>query len=331
MAKNLPGLKRGFHWDSDNQDLGIYVNGVQVQSYSERAGRIYYVNNITGSSSSDGRSWGAAFDQVETAISASETYRQLGGGAPSVTTNDYVRNTIVVQGTGTAYTAVTSIPNYTNLIGLGADPRGNGSGIAQIDAAGVADCISIGSAGCRGLHMVNIQCDASAAGSFVGLDAEKLFRSKIEDCTFTNQGVSGIRINVGGGVTMRNVVCSNDTYAQITGLTLGTGATNNGHKIVDCEFFGDTNGVSFSSVAGKQTVFKNCYAYGGTYGFLDTSSSDVGFQPQYIDCYGNGQAGSSINSSGFKVSNNYTRHLTNCIENASGTVFNIPDISNTNA
>ena len=94
MAKNTPGLKRGFHWDPASQDLGIYVNGVQVQSYSERAGRVYYVNNITGSSTNDGRSWGAPFDQPSTAITASETYRQLGGGAPDVSTNDYVRNTI---------------------------------------------------------------------------------------------------------------------------------------------------------------------------------------------------------------------------------------------
>ena len=307
----------------------IFEPGAIISGFpGQGEGRTYYVNNITGSSTADGLSWNSAVDQPSTAITLSETYRQLGSGAPSVTTNDYIQNTIIVQGTGTAYTAVSTLPSYTRIVGLGADPRGNGAGIAQIDGAGTADAMA-GSA--RGLELYNIQCDQSGAGSVIGLDCVVLFRSRIEDCAFTNQGTSGIRIVSGGGVTIRNVTCSNDTVAQITGLTLGNGATNNSHKIVDCEFFGDTNGVSFSSVAGKQTVFKNCYAYGGTYGFLDTSSSDVGFQPQYIDCYGNGQAGSSINSSGFKVSNNYTRHLTNCIENASGTVFNIPDISNTNA
>lgn len=307
----------------------IFAPGAIISGFpGQGEGRTYYVNNITGSSTADGLSWNSAVDQPSTAITLSETYRQLGSGAPSVTTNDYIQNTIIVQGTGTAYTAVSTLPSYTRIVGLGADPRGNGAGIAQIDGAGTADAMA-GSA--RGLELYNIQCDQSGAGSVIGLDCVVLFRSRIEDCAFTNQGTSGIRIVSGGGVTIKNVTCSNDTVAQITGLTLGNGATNNSHKIVDCEFFGDTNGVSFSSVAGKQTVFKNCYAYGGTYGFLDTSSSDVGHQPMYIDCYGNGQAGSSINSSGFKVSNNYTRHLTNCIENASGTVFNIPDISNTNA
>ncbi len=288
-------------------------------------GRTYFVNNITGSSNAGGTTWDTAMDEISTAITASEVYRQDRG---SVSTNDYIRNTIVVQGTGTAYAAISALPSYCDIIGLGADPRGNGAGIAQIDGAGAADAMAGSS---RGLGLYNIQCDQSGAGSYVGLDCVVLFRSRIEDCAFTNQGTSGIRIVTGGGVTIRNVTCSNDTVAQITGLTLGNGATNNSHKIIDCEFFGDTNGVSFSSVAGKQTVFKNCFAWGGTYGFLDTSSSDVGFQPMYVDCYGNGGASNTINSSGFKISNNYTRHLINCIENASGTVFNIPDISNTNA
>ncbi|KKL27258.1 hypothetical protein LCGC14_2386980 [marine sediment metagenome] len=284
-------------------------------------GRVYFVNNITGKSDSVGTSWDTAMDQPQTAITASEVFRQDRG---SVSTNDYIRNTIVIQGTGTAYTAVTAIPNYTDIIGLGADPRGNGTGIAQIDAAGIADCISIGSAGCRGLYMVNIQCDASAAGSFVGLDAEKLFRSRIEGCAFTNQGVSGIRILVGGGVYINDCACTNDTFAQITGLTLGTGATNNGHKITNCEFFGDTQGVSFTAVAGKQTVFKNCSAIGGTKGFVDTTSSDVGAQPWYIDCYGFGTNNTTINQTGFVLSSNYTKRAMRCIDNANGTNRNYP-------
>jgi len=324
MGKNLPGLKRGFHYDQAARDLGIYVDGVQVQSYTATVGRTYYVNNILGSSSNDGLSWGKAMDQVSTAVTASETYRQLGGvdGGASGTTNDYVMNTIIFQGTATAYTAVSTLPNYTRIIGLGAEPRGNGTGIAQIDGGGAADAME-GSA--RGMELYNIQCDQSAAASFCGLDCAVLFRAKIEDCEFRNQGTSGIRIAVGGGVTMRNVACTNGTFAQITGLTLGAGSTNNGHKITDCEFFGDTQGVSFSSVAGKQTVFKDCLARGASYGFLDTSASDVGFQPMYVRCYGIGGASTSVNTSGFKISNNYTRHAIACMENASGKLLSYPD------
>ncbi|KKL18890.1 hypothetical protein LCGC14_2470980, partial [marine sediment metagenome] len=91
------------------------------------AGTTYYVNNITGSSTADGLSWNSAVDQVSTAVTLSEASRLI---HPGTTTNDYIMNTIIVQGTGTAYTAVAALPSYARVIGLGADPRGNGAGIA---------------------------------------------------------------------------------------------------------------------------------------------------------------------------------------------------------
>ncbi len=166
---NKPGIKRGFNYNYQTRSLGIYVDGVQVADYSQIVGRTYYVNNILGSSTNDGLSWGTAMDEVSTAITASETYRQLGGvvGGASVTTNDYVRNTIVVQATGTAYSAISALPNYTDIIGLGATPRGNGAGIVRIDGAGAADAMA-GTA--RGLGLYNLQAMQSSAGSFYGLD-----------------------------------------------------------------------------------------------------------------------------------------------------------------
>ena len=287
-------------------------------------GRTYYVNNITGSSTSDGLSWNSAADQVERAISLSETYRQLGGGAPSVTTNDYIRNTIVVQGTGTAYTNVTSIPNYTNIIGLGADPKGNGTGIAKIDGAGTADALSVSSSGCRGLYMVNLQFNQSSAGSYYGADFAKLFRSRIEGCSFTNNGTGGLRIVLGGGVAIIECDATNDTVAQLTGLTLGNGATVNNCKILNCEFFGDTQGVLVSAVAGKQTTFKDTLASGGTYGFKDTTSNQIVHQPRYVRCYGFGTNNTTINQTGFVLSSTYTQRAFGCIDNANGTVRNYP-------
>ncbi|KKK85452.1 hypothetical protein LCGC14_2773150, partial [marine sediment metagenome] len=68
-----------------------YVNGVQVASYSERAGRTYYVNNITGSSTSDGRSsqalklagkfTGASIDKWVKSGSFSDLISEEGGAA----------------------------------------------------------------------------------------------------------------------------------------------------------------------------------------------------------------------------------------------------------
>lgn len=281
-------------------------------------GRTYFVNNITGASTNDGTTWDRAMDEINTAVTASEVYRQDRG---AVSTNDYIVNTIVFQGTGTAYSAVTALPSYCDIIGLGADPRGNGAGIAQIDGAGAADAMTGSS---RGLGLYNIQCDQSTAGAVVGLDCAVLFRSRIEDCNFCNNGTSGIRILVGGGNTLRNVTCTNDTFAQLTGLTLGTGATNNNYLIVDCDFYGDTQGVSFTAVAGKQTLFKDCLASGGTYGFVDTTSNQIAHQPRYVRCYGFGTNNTTINQTGFVLSSTYTQRAFGCIDNANGTVRNYP-------
>ena len=73
----------------------------------DRGGRTYYVNNITGASTNGGLSWNNAMDEISTAITASEVYRQLQG----TNNNDYVRNTIVVMGTATPYTSLTALPS----------------------------------------------------------------------------------------------------------------------------------------------------------------------------------------------------------------------------
>ncbi len=85
MARNITASKRGFGYDPVTRSLGVYVDGALVQSYPPTPGRTYFVNNITGSSTNDGLSWANAMDEVSTAITASEVYRQLGGAAPDVT------------------------------------------------------------------------------------------------------------------------------------------------------------------------------------------------------------------------------------------------------
>ncbi|KKL50756.1 hypothetical protein LCGC14_2302310 [marine sediment metagenome] len=299
---------------------GAIVTGSWNGSF-DTGGTTYYVNNITGNDTADGKSWNSAVAQPEQAIALSEASRLIHVGT---TTNDYIRNTIVVQGTGTAYTAVTEIPNYVNLIGLGADPRGNGTGIAKIDGAGAADAMSVDSNGCRGLFMANLQFNNSGAASVYGADFAKLFRSRIEACVFSNSGYGGLRIVLGGGVSIIDCDSTNDTLAQLIGLTLGASATVNALKVVGSHWFGDTNGVSFIATAGKQTVFKDCAAIGGTYGWIDTTPSDVGHMPIYIDCYGFGTNNTTINQTGFVLSNNYLKRAFRCIDNANGTSLNYP-------
>jgi hypothetical protein len=158
---------------------GAIVEGSWNGSF-DRGGKTYYVNNITGSSSADGLSWDGAFDQVSTAITASEASRLIHVGT---TTNDYIRNTIVVQGTGTAYASLTALPSYCDMIGLGADPRGNGTGIARIGPdADTTPSDGINADAARGLNMYNIQVQAASAK--YGMDIDKAYRCLFENMAF---------------------------------------------------------------------------------------------------------------------------------------------------
>jgi len=325
MGKNVPGLKRGFHYDPVARDLGIYVNGVQVESYSEFAGRIYYVNNITGASTNDGRSWGSAFAQVSEAISASETYRLLGVGKPDVTTNDYIRNTIVVQGTGTAYTVTTGYPNYCNIIGLGADPRGNGAGIARVDGAGAADSMATGSTGVRGWNMYNMQLTHSSGGAYYGADIAKIYRSRFENCVFFNGESGGMRIETGGSVVINDCVFGSDTYDNAYGLYIGTGATFNHSKITNSEFHGSTAAFYILVSAASNTRLDNCMFMGGTHGCIDAmTQSSMHHLPFYTNCYAFGSHSSTINEAGFETTESYGLRFMACIDNANGTSRNYP-------
>lgn len=191
---NIPARKRGFGYDPVTRSLGVYVDGALAASFPPTPGRTYFVNNITGSSSNDGLSWGTAMDEVSTAITASETYRELGGveSGAAVTTNDYVRNTIMVQGTATAYTGITDLGEYYNLIGLGVPSDGIGgtiwnttvlTGMARIGS----DTVSIGGmydldGEYSGVYVSNIHFQTGGTNPAFGVD--ELYQCKFEDCGF---------------------------------------------------------------------------------------------------------------------------------------------------
>lgn len=202
-------------------------------------GRTYFVNNITGSATNDGLTWDRAMAQPSTAITASETYRQDRG---SVTTNDYIRNTIVIQGTGTAYTQLTALPNYCDVIGLGGDPRGNGTGIARIGPdvdTGTTEVDGVNAGECRGSNFYNLQFQACSGKA--AFDCDKMYRCRIENCAFMG---------------------NNDCADPSVGLLLGTTGTASfgasGLVVKDCHWgsAAATDFVIGISIAG--THFHNC-------------------------------------------------------------------------
>lgn len=191
---NIPARKRGFGYDPVTRSLGVYVDGALVQSFPPTPGRTYFVNNITGSATNDGLSWGTAMDEVSTAITASETYRELGGveSGAAVTTNDYVRNTIMVQGTATAYTGITDLGEHYNLIGLGVPTGGLGGtefntnsliGMVRLGSDTVSTGGMYSSDGeYSGVYVSNIHFQTSGTNPAFAVD--ELYQSQFEDCGF---------------------------------------------------------------------------------------------------------------------------------------------------
>ncbi len=262
-AKNRP-----FRMLADVSVLSDLADGGAVAGYpGDYYGQIYFVNNITGDSSYDGLSWDTPFDEVSTAVTASETFRAL----PSGSTNDYQRNVIYVQGTGTAYAILTAMPSYCDLIGIGAGPRGNGAGIVRIMGNTSADSIA-GST--RGLYMANFLVGDEVTSGSAGwsMDLAVAFRSTFENCVFVNKTSGGVRIGSAGGVTFRNCqMGGGDTANGATGFQI-TGANFNNCLIEDCFIHGTGHGMIIADAAMNNTWVKNNYISGQTIGVDDNST-----------------------------------------------------------
>ncbi len=276
---------------------GAIVTGSWNGSF-DRGGTTYYVNNITGSSTADGLSWNSAVDEVSTAVTLSEASRLI---HPGTTTNDYIMNTIVVQGTGTGYSSISALPSYCNVIGLGADSRGNGAGIAYLTKASGTDTAA-GSA--RGLSLYNMQFTGSGTG--YAMDLAVIFRSTIEHCSFVNKSTAGMRIVTGGGVVIRDCDFGGDSVATAYGLYIGDdSSTKNFNQclVADNTFTGTTAAVFQSAYLANATRFTNNLAMGGTYGIQDNSHNSDGIRfLAFYDknfCYGNNST--TVGNAGMKI------------------------------
>jgi hypothetical protein len=220
------------------------------------------VNNIVGTSGADGLSWKTAMAEVSEAITASEAHR-----ATLTADNAYIRNRIFVQGTATAYTKITALPLYCDLIGIGAGVRGHGTGIPRIGSDSTAESGCVCSATVRGLYLQNIQFQA-------GLDkypfqVGNMFRSKIEDCSFMTNGVATGNPTAAfhaagavGSLEMRRCFfgsnASIDTEPDIGFKIAGTHWHNN--LVEDCFITGKTGiSVSSSTTYAWGSIFKNNY------------------------------------------------------------------------
>ena len=224
--------------------------------------RVYYVNNITGSdTANDGLSWRYPFAQVSKAITASETARAL-----LTTNNQNVRNRIYVQGTKTAYTKLTALPLYCDIIGIGANIRGTNEGVARIGSDTVAENGCVISTTVRGLYVKNIQFQAGING--YPFQCTNMYRSVFEDCGFmTNGAATGNPAaafhvaGAAGSIVMRRCFfgssCSVDTEPDIGFKLAGTYWHN--CLVEDCFICGLTAGIQVASGCTNNwgSIFKN--------------------------------------------------------------------------
>ena len=235
-----------------------------TQGHQTEGNRVYYVNNITGDSGYDGLSWQTPFAEVSQAITASEAHR-----ATLTTNNQNVRNRIYVQGTKTAYTKLTALPLYCDIIGVGASVRGTNEGIARIGSDTVAESGCVISDTVRGLYVKGIQFQAGL--NKYCFQCTNMFRSTFEDCSFmTNGAATGNPTaaihtagSVGSLIFRRCFIGSNaslDTEPDIGFKIAGTAFTN--CLVEDCFITGIT-GVNISSSMSNAhcfgSMFKNNY------------------------------------------------------------------------
>ena len=264
----------------------------------DTGGTTYYVNNITGSATADGLSWNSACDQVDTAVTLSEASRLI---HPGTTTNDYIRNKIVVQGTGTAYEGIVTLPSYCDLIGLGANPYGNGAGIARVGADSYLTASGGGMTGAsdstgdvRGVYIYNIQWQSNGAADC--FQVRNIFRSTIEECAFFTAGlpnstpVAGIDITgVAGGVVIRDCHWGGNasrTDRIRTGINL---ASHFKMSLIErCQINGSTSGITVAAAAlCEGSVIRDCIIGELGQGTCTTGITDaatVGTMV-YVNCY----------------------------------------------
>lgn len=226
------------------------------------SGKQYFVNNITGSSSASGESWDDPFDEITTAITASETWRQLKSG----TTNDYIRNQIFVQGTGTGYAQLTVLPSHCDVIGVGALPFGNGAGIPLIGlvSGGTATAVDTGTATVRGCEFYNMQF-AFGSGATNGVQLDGAFlRGGFFNCSFLNSGTAStgscLAINNSfAGNVIRGCQFSGDSGYPAYGINFANSIAMNNNIIEDNLIIGGTTAAVIigANVNDVNTVFRN--------------------------------------------------------------------------
>lgn len=262
-------LRKGHASVSDLVD-GNSVYGFPGEGYP---GKFYYVNNLTGTSGASGESWGEAFDQVDTAITASEAHQATHVSS----SNRSIANYIYIQGTSTIYDGITDTGERSNIVGVSAGTMfDGGSGQVRIGSGTDGDGV-LDASNSRGNTWYNLQFVFGASGHYGFSNSAYIQRSRFTECTFmmaANSGTACFRaVAITGTLVERCHFATNASGQPTYGVTI-TGQNS------DCRWIGNTFAAGSTAVFnvtgnGVNTVIAGNYFFspgGSTDGFKDTSA-----------------------------------------------------------
>ena len=237
----------------------------QLAGMVDGGGTVYYVDGLhpNASDSNAGTDRNRPLSTLTAAVTASEADRAARASL-------YTRNTIYLvsnggysQGTVDPY-AITALPNFTNIIGIGASPSGAGPGIATI--AGTTATIGSGS----GLYFENLMFEApvsanpGTSATYWCLFTTQILRSKFINCAFMGSNFTSVGYGALGGLNVTAALggcdilgCTfgSNSAALVTGIQVGAGF--NGNRIEGNNIAALTNGIYSNTQSDQGTLIKN--------------------------------------------------------------------------
>lgn len=246
---------------SDTASILAYLKhlvGTAAMGLPPVSGPTYWVDYDLGADTNSGYSPQAPLKLLSAAITAVLAYQ-------AAATNIYTRCRIFLVGSSTPQPAITVLPNYCDIIGIGASPLGDGYGIARIGSGITAAGVTI-TATKRGLYFKNIQfLGAGGLDAFLCDTGGSLLRSVFEDCAFGDASNTVSSINAGfkntatcAGTIFRRCRFGlrNSAYRPVYGIYAGGQFSQN--LIEDCDIHGATAGLYLhTSILASATIVKN--------------------------------------------------------------------------
>ena len=119
MSTNIPGIKRGWHYNSATGNLEAYNNGNEIFQYP--FGTNFYVDSVNGLATNTGLSWAKAFSTITLAMTAAAalgaTTVRRGGVNIYVAPGGYAEDIVTPLNTVTPFGTLQAVSPTTRSCG----------------------------------------------------------------------------------------------------------------------------------------------------------------------------------------------------------------------